>query len=626
MNIQVQPRLNANKDKWLKLAKDNNFKFEIEELAFPVSDDRKKELVEYYKSTGLVNSFHGAFIDNNPASNDPLIAQVSMDRCNESCKLAVELGAKNIVFHSSCYPFLRGTYLDTWVKRSADFYCDLARKYKLNIFIENSFDVDPLPLHRLMRQCEVPYVRACLDFGHVNYSREPIEVWIDSLAEYIGYVHLSDNMGQFDDHLTLGKGITPWDIVDEILPQLGYKINVTLETGDYICTENSVNYLKRNKYILGYNKPFECEFNEDYFDTAKNPQIMEFGLSRKEKKAIEIKKNHNREKQFARRNRVMQKIFSKYLSNEIVHRALEHPESLELGGKKRRLTMLMSDLHGFTQMSEKLTAEDLLTVLNNYFSVMLEIIHRYHGTVIDIIGDGMLVAFGLFDDTDSHADKAIGAAIEMQIYMKEVNRWNKEHKFPNLYMGIGINTGTVVVGNIGSSRHIKYGVVGKNVNLCSRIESYTYNGQILISNKTKEECESELVIDSEETVYPKGSSKPVTLYHVVRINGLYNKEYRPEKLEYKVLKQKLEIDFSFIHSKHQTAEMHQGYIISASETGAIIETNEPIEKNDNIAIDITEPLFCKVINESDGSNRWELSFTALPTIFEEWLHKILKNA
>ena len=198
--------------------------------------------------------------------------------------------------------------------------------------------------------------------------------------------------------------------------------------------------------------------------------------------------------QLEMRNRVLQETFGRYLSDDIVREILDSPSGWKLGGQKRELTILMSDLRGFTALSERMEPQDLITMLNHFFGEMYEEIERCRGTLIEFLGDGMLVIFGAPAPSETHAADAVAAAVGMQKRMEAVNRWNAERGYEPLAMGIGINTDAVILGKIGSEKRTKYGVLGAAVNLTGRIESYTTEGQILISPGTRAAVASELRI------------------------------------------------------------------------------------------------------------------------------------
>jgi adenylate cyclase len=126
------------------------------------------------------------------------------------------------------------------------------------------------------------------------------------------------------------------------------------------------------------------------------------------------------------RNRLLQETFGRYLSDEIVHTLLESPDGLALGGKKRFITVLMTDLRGFTLISEQMDVEAVVCMLNHYFSEMVDIIHKHNGTVIEFIGDAVLAIFGAPVEDENHADEAVACAVEMQLIMESVNACKSE--------------------------------------------------------------------------------------------------------------------------------------------------------------------------------------------------------
>ena len=222
------------------------------------------------------------------------------------------------------------------------------------------------------------------------------------------------------------------------------------------------------------------------------------------------------------RNKLLNETFGRFLSDEIVRQLLDTPDGLMLGGKKRTLTIMMSDLRGFTAMSEQMDPQSLIAMLNHYLGAMTDVIQRYNGTIIEFIGDGILAVFGAPLASDHHASDAVAAAVAMQMQMESINEWNRERGFPILEMGIGINTGEVIVGNIGSEKRTKYGVVGSHVNLCGRIESYTVGGQILVSPQTRSMISCDLDVAQEMEVFPKGVKGALILSHITGIGKPYN--------------------------------------------------------------------------------------------------------
>ena len=249
--FQVQPGF-ARRDEWTAFAEEEGIFYEVIELSvLPFFKDSSEieAIRRWYGRSGRVRSVHGAFIDVNPASGDDRIRSVSRMRCIESCSLAAELGAENVIFHSSCAPFLRGAYLDRWADMCAAFYEELAKRFDLRIWIENSQDVDAGPLKELMRRISHPAIGVCLDLGHVHYSYMPMEAWFDSLGSRIGYLHLSDNNGRFDDHLPLGNGTVDWKKADALWRSLDRAMPITIETGNPENVRQSLSFLKEHGYF-----------------------------------------------------------------------------------------------------------------------------------------------------------------------------------------------------------------------------------------------------------------------------------------------------------------------------------------------------------------------------------------
>jgi class 3 adenylate cyclase/CheY-like chemotaxis protein len=255
----------------------------------------------------------------------------------------------------------------------------------------------------------------------------------------------------------------------------------------------------------------------------------------------ELKKfNENLKKMVEEKTRKVLELhetFGRYLSDEIVRQLLESPEGLALGGNKQFITILMSDIRGFTLISDQIEVEAVVTMLNHYFEILVEVIHRYNGTIIEFIGDGILAVFGAPVDDESHPDKAVACAIEMQLAMSRINRWNQENGFPNLEMGIGINTGETIVGNIGSPRATKYNIVGKNVNLCSRVESYTIGGQIFLSEYTLKAVKAPVNVIQASEVQPKGVLEPISIYSINAIGEPFNLYLKTEEIPLIVCKE-----------------------------------------------------------------------------------------
>lgn len=284
-----------------------------------------------------------------------------------------------------------------------------------------------------------------------------------------------------------------------------------------------------------------------------------------------------RTEQLEVRNRFIREAFGRYLSDEIVESLLETPEGLNLGGAKRTVTIMMTDLRGFTALTETLPAEKVVVMLNTYLSAMTEIILRYQGTIDELIGDAILAIFGAPLWRPDHAEKAVACAIEMQLAMEEVNRRNREAGLPAVSMGVGLNTGEVVVGNIGSEKRAKYGVVGLNVNLASRVESYSVGGQVLIAESTRSAVHAPLRVDGTLVVHPKGVKQPITIYEVGGIGEGYDLSLPVRAEALSPLAEPIDFSFTVLKGKDSLGEPLSGRIERLGETEAEIRVDAEIE-------------------------------------------------
>jgi adenylate cyclase len=222
-------------------------------------------------------------------------------------------------------------------------------------------------------------------------------------------------------------------------------------------------------------------------------------------------------KQLELRNNFIRKVFSFYMSDEVVNSILKAPSKNKLGGEETKVTILFSDLRNFTPLSEHLSAEKLVSLLNAYFTKMVRVIEKYKGTVDSFIGDAIMVIFGAPLSTEDDSLRAISCALEMQKELKKLNKSNKNLGLPQLEMGVGINTGIAVVGNIGSKKRMQYSAIGSCVNLSSRIQDLSLGGQTLISEETYLEVANNIEIIGHLRVKVKGIESPITIYDVEKV-------------------------------------------------------------------------------------------------------------
>ncbi len=208
--------------------------------------------------------------------------------------------------------------------------------------------------------------------------------------------------------------------------------------------------------------------------------------------------------------------FGRYVDHEIARDLMRRPEASRLGGEKRKVAILMSDIRGFTPLSESLSPEVTISILNHYFSHIIEIAQKHQGIIVDFFGDGMLVFFDpLEGPVEPVIYRAVCCALEMQGSMEQFNGEMREKELPELKMGIGVNTGEVVVGNIGSESRAKYGIVGSAVNITQRIQSAAKGDEVVISDSVYHYIDKDTIIKKSFEVPLKGLQGETKL-HVVK--------------------------------------------------------------------------------------------------------------
>lgn len=207
--------------------------------------------------------------------------------------------------------------------------------------------------------------------------------------------------------------------------------------------------------------------------------------------------------------------FGRYVDQEIARELMRQPEATRLGGEKREVAILFSDIRGFTPLSESLSPEAIISILNHYFSHMIEVIGHHKGIIVDFFGDGVLVFFDPLDGPiEPTVHQAIRCAIEMQDAMGAFNEEMRKEGLPELEMGIGLNAGQVVVGNIGSETRAKYGIVGSAVNLTQRIQGEAAGGEVVISDSIYRYSHRHLRIKKSSHVQLKGVQERITLHQI----------------------------------------------------------------------------------------------------------------
>jgi len=286
------------------------------------------------------------------------------------------------------------------------------------------------------------------------------------------------------------------------------------------------------------------------------------------------------------------------------------------------VSVLMSDLRGFTALLEKASPSLIIELLNEYFSVMVEIIDRHGGYIDKFIGDSI---FALFDATSSSRNGILDVlicAIEMQIAMDKVNRKAREVGIDNIYMGIGINTGEVLASVLGSDIYREYTVIGNNVNVASRVEAYTLRGQILISENTYRYTKDDIEIGEVNVVKAKGMRTPLKLYELKAVTHPERLELpRREKRRAPRIGIKIPFSYHLLDGKNVLHEEFQGEIVDISYGGVLIVVDEMLEAFSDLKLILSltpfsdEPLeiYAKTLyaKDNDGGVKAGLEFTII---------------
>jgi adenylate cyclase len=219
-----------------------------------------------------------------------------------------------------------------------------------------------------------------------------------------------------------------------------------------------------------------------------------------------------------REKRKMKRLFGQYVSKDVYAQLVANPDLARLGGQRREMSVLFSDIRGFTTITERGQPEEIVHMLNEYFTRMVDIVFKHKGTVDKFVGDMVMALFGAPLDDPDHAQHAVEAALAMMDELKALNaKWVAEGRDVKVDIGIGVNTGPMIAGNIGSDQIMSYTVIGDAVNLGSRLESLNkqYSTHIIISDETRKRLSSDFVFRPLGDVVVKGKTQPVAIFEVI---------------------------------------------------------------------------------------------------------------
>jgi PAS domain S-box-containing protein len=458
-------------------------------------------------------------------------------------------------------------------------------------------------------------------------AASPSVVYTTQILGSLACTFVSDNLKSL-------MGYAPWEMRDDpkfwarhLHPEDAQRVLAEL---DRLIAAGGGAVEYRFRHQKGHYIWVQDSFAVRHDTDGKPKEIVGSWADISDRKRVEIELQRLAEK-VQLRNRFIRETFGRYLTDEVVETVLESPSGLQMGGDKRKITMMMADLRGFTSLSERLAPERVVAVLNRYLTTMVTIIKQYQGTIDEFIGDAVFVLFGAPVWQEDDAERAVACAVQMQLAMASVNEQNKQEDLPEVEMGIGVHTGQVVVGNIGSSERMKYGVVGSHVNLTSRIQSYTTGGQILISETTRKEVGPILRAGKQMEVKAKGIEHPVTLSEVLGIGGSH-RLFLPETTEALApLIEKIPFRYEIVEASHLGGEVYKGTLTKLSLKAAEARLENPVPTLTNlkmhlIGTDVQEipgTLYAKVVGTVGSSTDFSFRFTSVSPEVETFLRVLL---
>src|SRR5262244_3883376 len=216
-----------------------------------------------------------------------------------------------------------------------------------------------------------------------------------------------------------------------------------------------------------------------------------------------------------REKEMIKRAFSRYVAREVVEEVLKDPEQLQLKGERREVTVLFCDVRGFTPMSERLTPEQVVSLLNDFYTLMIDLTFKHDGTLDKFLGDGVMAIFGAPIAHPDHALRAARAALAMQSGIERLSAARVAEGKEPIVIGIGVNAGEVVAGTVGTEDRMEYTVIGDNVNLASRLTSNAKPGQILISRRTLDLVRNSVEVRALGGIHVKGKDGEVEAYELV---------------------------------------------------------------------------------------------------------------
>ncbi len=376
---------------------------------------------------------------------------------------------------------------------------------------------------------------------------EVLELVMDNVMELTGaergFLMLKKNDGNFD--FVISRNITEKDYKGKDQQLSGTVINQVLSSGKpfHLADASQDDFMKEQKSIMALDLktimcvPLIIEKQEitvsENNDSKRNEQLigliyvdstivnrtfkaedLEILEAFADNGAISI---HNAKLfEDLKEQKRIQSIYDRYLSPAVMDSIIADRKEIELGGTLQEVTVLFCDIRGFTSLSENLEPSEVITLLNEYLSQLTDIIFKYNGTLDKYTGDGLMAVFGTPFPKDDDAVRAVRAGLDFMKKTEELSVSRQKEGKGVVQLGVGINTGPAVVGNIGSKQRMDYTVIGDTVNLSARIESCSLNKEVLIGPLTYEKVRNYFEIEKLEPVQVKGKAKPVQIYQIIK--------------------------------------------------------------------------------------------------------------
>ncbi|CAN7258658.1 MAG: PilZ domain-containing protein [Acidovorax sp.] len=287
----------------------------------------------------------------------------------------------------------------------------------------------------------------------------------------------------------------------------------------------------------------------------------------------------------------------------------------------REVTILLADLRGFTALSGSQPASVVIAALNRCLARLSEVVFKYQGSIDKFMGDSIMVLFGAPVAREDDVDRALLCAVEMQMAMRELNLEHLRERLPEVFLGIGVNTGTVMAGRFGSDVYSEYTVIGEAVNLASRIEALSLRGQVLISDTTYQRCWGLVSASAPMQVYVKGRTQPVSLRELIAIPSQKLKVPRQEFRRSHRVDARLPCLCQRMQDKIVVPHIVHGAIRDIGYHGLLVELIEPLEPHSEIKLEFELPLvdyrvadvYARVITLKQEGDEWVagLEFTSI---------------